>query len=267
MTKTLSKETKTISTKAELMDQAVEKMQQHLTLPDWTTLEKMVLAGRILHERGHDTGLAGQVTARISGSNHFVVQKLGVGFDEFTPNALLVVDQDINVVKGSGMPSPAVRFHAGIYDERPDVQCIIHTHSLHASALSMIGKPLEIAHMDSCVLYDDVAFLDSWPGVPVGFEEAELICGALGEKRSILLAHHGMLVTGRTVEEACALAVQFERAAAMQLLAMSAGSMQKITHELGLEAREWLLQEKRVQATFYYYARQILQRFPNCLKD
>ena len=252
-------------TKAELMDQAIVEMQQHLQLPDWTIMEKVALAGRILHARGHDTGLAGQVSARVQGSANFIAQKLGVGFDEFTPASLLAVDQNINVLQGSGMPSPAIRFHAKIYEARPEVQCIVHTNSPNASALSMIGCPLEIAHMDTCILYDDVAYLGEWPGVPVGHDEADLICEALGGKRSVLLAHHGLLVTGHSVEEACVIAVQFERAAKLQLLASAAGTIKKLKPELGLEARGWLLQEKRTQATFHYFARQVLEQFPHCL--
>lgn len=70
--------------------------------------------------------------------------------------------------------------------------------------------------MDICPLYDDCAFLKAWPGVPVGNEEGEIISAALGEKRAVLLAHHGMLVTGKTVEEACGLALLMERRGAMR---------------------------------------------------
>ena len=240
-------------------------MQEHLTIPGWSMAEKVVLAGRVLHAEGHDSGLAGQITARITGTNSFVTQRMGLGFDEIEVSNLLVVDKNLSVLEGRGMPSPANRFHAHIYHERPDVGCIVHTHPVHIAALSMLGKPLEIAHMDTCVLYDDVAFLDRWPGVPVGNHEGEIIAAALGTKRAILLAHHGLLVACHSVEEACIIAIQCERAATLQLLATAAGEIQKIEPTLGREAHDWLLLEKRVQATFYYYARKILKQFPGCL--
>ena len=174
-------------------------------------------------------------------------------------------DENLNVFEGSGMPSPANRFHAWIYREHPDVHCVIHTHPEHISALSMLGRPLEIAHMDTCVLYGDVAYLDAWPGIPVGNGEGKMISAALGSKRAILLAHHGLLVACRSVEEACVVAIQCERAATLQLLASPAGEIKKIDPILGQEAHDWLLEEKRVQATFYYFARKILQQFPDCL--
>jgi L-fuculose-phosphate aldolase len=113
--------------------------------------------------------------------------------------------------------------------------------------------------MDLCPLHDDCAFLERWPGVPVGNEEGEIISGALGDRRAILLAHHGQLVTGRTVEEACGLALLIERAARLQLLAMAAGEVKPIPPELGREAHDWISTPKRDQATFGYFARRVLR--------
>ena len=244
---------------------AQEQMRQHLRMPPWRVEEKIVLASRILYAQGHDSGLAGQITARIDGSSDFLTQQMGLGLDEIKIANLLRVNSELEVVTGSGMPNPANRFHAWIYRERPDVRCIIHTHALHASALSMLGRPLQVAHMDSCALFDDVAYLPAWPGVPVSDNEGELICTALAGKRAVLLAHHGLLVACHTVEEACVLALQFEHTAKLQLLAMAAGEIQKLDPVLAQEAHAWLLHENRVQATFHYQARKILQQFPECL--
>jgi L-fuculose-phosphate aldolase len=123
----------------------------------------------------------------------------------------------------------------------------------------MLETPLEVSHMDNCILYDDVAFVPKWPGVPVGNDEGELISGALGDKRSLLLAHHGLLVAGRTVEEACVIALAFERAAKMQLAAMAAGAIQPINPALATEARDWINTPKRNSVAFAYYARRTIK--------
>jgi L-fuculose-phosphate aldolase len=252
-------------TKTMRIAHAQEQMRQHLLMPSWNTEEKIVLASRILHVQGHDSGLAGQITARVDGSSDFLTQQMGLGLDEIQTSNLLRVNSELQVVTGNGMPNPANRFHAWIYRERPDVCCIIHTHALHASALSMLGRPLQVAHMDSCALHDDVAYLPVWPGVPVSDNEGELICMALENKRAVLLAHHGLLVACGTVEEACILAIQFEYTAKLQLLASSIGEIQLVDPLLAQEAHDWLLHQNRVQATFYYHARKILQQFPGCL--
>ncbi len=120
--------------------------------------------------------------------------------------------------------------------------------------------------MDNCVLYDDVAFLPKWPGVPVGNEEGELISQAIGDKHALLLAHHGLLIASSSIEEACILALAFERAARMHLLAASAGKIQPIDPELGREARDWILRGQRSAVAFAYYARRALKKNSDCLK-
>jgi len=243
--------------KADLVARARDDMARHLGRSDWSVRRKVALTCRILFAQGHDSGLAGQITARAEAPGTFYTQRLGLGFDEIEEDNLLVVDQDLTVLEGDGMANPANRFHAWIYRARPSTGCIVHTHPPHLCALGMLGRPLKIAQMDACLLYDDVAFLPDWPGLPVGNEEGEIISGVLGTKRAALLAHHGIVVAGDTVEEACVLAAQAERAARLQLLAEAAGQIAPIDPALGREAHDWLLQETKISATFAYFARRL----------
>lgn len=245
--------------KPQLVEIAKQRMKEHLSMPAWSMREKLSLACRILFQKGHDSGLAGQITGRAEKDGRFYTQQLGLGFDEVTATNLLIVDEHLNVIEGNGMANPANRFHTWIYREHPDVNCIIHTHPLHVSALSMLEKPLNISHMDTCVLYDDIGFLQKWPGVPVGNEEGKLISATLGTKRAALLAHHGLVVACRSVEEACVVALQCERAAELQLLAEAAGEIRDLEQPLARDAHDWILQEKRSQATFHYFARRMLR--------
>ncbi|MFB7620586.1 aldolase [Kitasatospora sp. NPDC056181] len=245
--------------KAELVELAHRRMLTAIPDNGWTTRQKLALTCRILFDAGHDSGLAGQITARAERPGTYYTQRLGLGFDEITESNLLLVDEDLNVLEGDGMANPANRFHSWVYRARPDVNCIIHTHPKHISALSMLETPLVVSHMDLCPLYDDCAFLEKWPGIPVGNEEGEIISTALGDKRAILLAHHGQLVATGTVEEACVLAVLFERAAELQLLASAAGRIQEIPDLLAREAHDWISTPKRGQASFAYYARRALR--------
>jgi L-fuculose-phosphate aldolase len=208
---------------------------------------------RILAAEGHESGLAGQVTARGEKPGTWWTLEFGYGFDEGTPARMVLVDEDLKPLSG-GRPNPGVRFHLWIYRTRPDVQAIVHTHAPYASALAATGKPLETIHMDSAMLHG-TAHLAEWPGVPVADDEGRIISGALGDAKTILLANHGLLTTGSYVEEAAYLAVFFERAARMQLRAMAAGGYQEVKPELAEEARDFLLQPSIVRATFAYWSR------------
>jgi L-fuculose-phosphate aldolase len=251
--------------KDELVRRAKQRMEQELVGETWSVGESIALTCRILYSRGHDSGLAGQITARGDAPGTYITQRLGLGFDEVSVSNLLVVDEDLNVVDGQGMANPANRFHSWIYRARPDVGCVIHTHPLYTSALSMLEIPLKVSHMDACMLYDDVAFLPKWPGVPVGNDEGEIITAALGDKRAVLLAHHGLVVACPTIQEACVIAVQFERAAKLQLIASAAGQIRDIDPALGQEAHDWILHGRRSTAAFAYFARQVLRTDQSCL--
>jgi L-fuculose-phosphate aldolase len=252
--------------KEQLIQQSFAQMDRHLQGTNYTPAQKLALTCRILFDNGHDSGLAGQITVRGEKPRTYLTQRLGFGFNEICAGNLLLVNEDLEVLEGDGMANPANRFHSWLYRARPDVQCIIHTHAIHTAALSMLEVPLEISHMDNCVLYDDVAFLPKWPGVPVGNEEGELISQAIGNKRALLLAHHGLLIAASSIEEACILALAFERAARMQLLAMSAGKIQPIDPNLGREAHDWILRGQRNAVGFAYYVRRSLRKSADCLE-
>jgi len=217
------------------------------------TEEALAACCRILAREGHESGLAGQVTARADQPGSFWTLQFGCGFEEATAKRMALVDEDLKPLRG-GRPNPGVRFHIWIYKKRPDVQAIVHTHAPFASALAATGKELKTIHMDGAMLHG-TAHLPEWPGVPVADDEGRIISAALGGAKSILLANHGLLTAGNSVEEAAYLAVFFERAARMQLAAMAAGGYREVKPELAAEAREFLLQPSIVRGTFAYWAR------------
>lgn len=241
------------------------KFDHRLDGNSWSQREKVALACRILFAAGHGSGLSGQISAR-EGDGQFITQRMGLGFDEISASNLLTVNHELAVIDGSGIANPANRFHGWIYRARPDVNCIIHTHPIYTSSLSMLEVPLVITHMDSCALHDEVSFFPRWPGVPVGDSEGAIISEALGDKRALLLGHHGLITATSSVEESCVLALQFERTARMQLIAMAAGELAKIDPVLAAEAHDWLLRPARINWTFAYYARRVLAQDDTCVQ-
>jgi L-fuculose-phosphate aldolase len=247
--------------KSDFDAQATKDMEQHLsTHSEWTVTQKLALTARMLAAEDHGSALAGQITARGEAPNTMWTARFGLGLDEINASDFILVDDDLNVLEGSGMPNPSNRFHLWIYRSRTDVSCIVHTHPPHVSALSLIGVPLVASHMDTAMFYEDCAWLPEWPGPPIGDEEGELISNALGDKRNILLAHHGQLSAGETVEQSAVLAIHFERAAKMQLLAMAAGEIKPLSPGPARHAHDYRLKKGPLNATFLYYSRQVLRR-------
>ncbi len=216
----------------------------------------LVNAAHILAHQGHAAGLAGQITMRDGESARLFTLTLGTGLEEATPDNIVLVDEGLNTLQGRGKANPGVRFHSWIYRHHPNVHAIVHTHPPAMSALSMLGIPMPVAHMDASMFYEDCGFLAHWPGVPTGDDEGALISQALGGKRSAVLVNHGVVCTGATLQEAVYLNVFAERNARISLDALAVGTLQPVEPAAAQEAHDFLLQPAIVNGTFAYWARQ-----------
>ncbi len=219
----------------------------------------------ILADEGHESGLAGQLSARGPEAGTFWTLPLGLAFDEVEEASWLLIDDALNVLAGAGShgirePNPATRFHLWIYRARADVNAIIHTHPPAASALAAAEQPLVVAHMDATPFFEDTAFLAQWPGLPTADREGEAIAAGLGAKHALLLAHHGLLTAGRTVQEAAFLAVFMERMARQQIDAAQVGGARPIAVDEARRARDFLRTDRIMDITFDAWVRKTERR-------
>src|SRR5690606_9656450 len=232
----------------------------------WNTAQKMTLACRMLAAQGHwHGGLAGQITARGDDPGTFWTLPFGIGADEAHVNGLILIDEDLNPLDGKSLPNPANRFHIWVYRHRPDVRCIVHTHPPATSALSMVGEPLVVAHMDATPCLEDCAYLPEWPGLPIGDHEGQILSEALGDERANLPATHGLLPVGKSIEEATVMALWLEQVAALQLKARALGPVKPVPADRARESHDFLVKPRILELTFAYFARRVLRETPDCL--
>lgn len=234
--------------------------------PNWTDAEKMALACRMLAADGHETIVPGLIAVRTAEPDVFLTLPMGIGFEEVRPSHILTIDAGLKVLRGNGKPPKAAGFLIKILQLRPDVRCGIHTHALYTAALSMVGEPLAVAHMDATMFFEDCAFLKEWPGNPVTELEGEIISRALGRKRAVLLANHGLGTVGETIEEAAWMALCFERAAKMQIRARSIGPLTSIDPEFARDAHNYMVDPSMIATQFRRFARRVLRHEPHCLE-
>src|SRR5215813_8645351 len=126
--------------KSAYYQQTDDRMNRHFQVADWSVRQKLALACRILAMEGHDSGLTGQLTARGPRPNTYYMLRFGLGLDEVAAGNLLLVDDDLNVLEGEGMPNPSNRFHLWIYRARSAVGSIMHTHPPHVLATRKVGS-------------------------------------------------------------------------------------------------------------------------------
>ena len=132
---------------------------------------------------------------------------------------------DGEVIDGNRpLNAAAFAIHSQIHAARPDVVAAAHAHSVHGKAWSSLRRPLDPLTQDSCAFYAEHGLFDDYTGVVLDLEEGKRIAHALGGRKAVILANHGLLTVGQTsVDEAAWWFITMERTCQAQLLVEAAG--------------------------------------------
>ncbi len=122
-------------------------------------------AYRILDQDGQSSAIAGHLTARLPGERTMFAHRWGMGFDEVERDDILEADFDLRTLAGSGRVNPTLHIHTQIYAQRPDVNCIIHTHARNAIALGCIGANLEPITQTGLIFFEDITLFAEFGGI------------------------------------------------------------------------------------------------------
>lgn len=194
----------------------------------WEKEKREVLdACRRIVVAGLVAGSSGNVSRRVQGPDGaplVAITPSRLPYHRLTADDILVIDFEGDPVEGDGVPSSETLVHLALYSARADVGAVIHTHSVHASALAVAG--LEIPPL----LDEQVVALGG--AVPVaeyamaGSQElANRACAALSQGNAVLLRNHGALGVGADLEEAVAVCELVERLAQVYVLALGLGKV------------------------------------------
>lgn len=172
----------------------------------------------------------GNISVRDAESGLVVIKASGIRYEEMGSEHMVVMDSSGEVVEGNFKPSSDVYSHLYIYNHRPDVGGVVHTHSPYATAFAAVGKPIP------CVL---TALADEFGGeIPCGGfaligDEAigKVILESIGNSQAVLLKNHGVFTVGRSGEEALKAAVMVEDNARTVWLAFQLGQPEEIPQE------------------------------------
>ncbi len=113
-----------------------------------------------------------------------------------------------------------------------------HSHSVHGKAFASLRRPLRPLTQDSCIFFEDHGLYDGYGGVANDVEEGKRIAAAVGGTKAAILANHGLITVGHTVDEAAFWFVTMERTCQAELLAMAAGDPTSIDDETAREAHQ-----------------------------
>ena len=155
----------------------------------------------------------------------FFLNRYGLHWSEVSASNLLALNARGELLEGEGeFEKTAFYIHSRIHLAHPRAACVLHTHMPYATALTLLeGGRLEMAEQNALRFHDDIAYDDIYNGLVVDEAEGDRLARALGAKRVMFLASHGVIVVGETVADAFDSLYYLERACRLQVLARSMG--------------------------------------------
>ena len=164
---------------------------------------ELAAAFRIAHHLDWNIDTLNHITLRIPDTDTFLMNPLGLGWDEITASGLATAAYDGQVVSHAGvrLATAGFNFHSGILKARPHLNCVIHVHATAGVVIAATKRGLEIVDQSGCHLYDEVGGHD-FEGFAQEEDEVPRILNDLGDKHCLMMWNHGMLTVGRTLGEA-----------------------------------------------------------------
>ena len=186
--------------------------------------EQICLLAKSMFERGLTGGSTGNISAR-TGDGGLLVSPTGTSFGRLDPARLSRFDAAGRLVSGDP-PTKEMPLHAAVYDTRSTAGAVVHLHSCHAVALSMMPDVDEDSFLPPLTPYaimklGKVKLLPFFrPGDPA---MGDAVRGLAGKRSAVMLANHGPVVAGKDVEAACNAIEELEDTARLAMLTRGAG--------------------------------------------
>lgn len=161
-------------------------------------------------------------------SDHFLINRYGVTFDQMTASDLVKIDHQGNIVakgdQGKMVNVAGFVIHSALHHANDQINCVIHTHTADGIAVSAQEKGLLPLSQHALKFYNNIAYHE-YEGIAFSTEERERLVKDLGEHRCMILRNHGLLATGNSIARAFHEIYFLERACQIQIKAMSSSKL------------------------------------------
>jgi ribulose-5-phosphate 4-epimerase/fuculose-1-phosphate aldolase len=195
----------------------------------------LAAALRLAVRFGFNEGIDNHFSLVVPGStDRFLLNPWGMHWDEVRASDLLVVDAGGKLVSGVVEPEATAFFiHSRIHRGVPHAACVLHTHMPYATALTTLANGrIEPISQSAMRFWGKVAYDDTYNGLVLDDEEGDRLTRAIGDKRVLFLANHGVVVIGETVARAFNDLYHLERVCQLQCIAMQTGRpLRRLTAE------------------------------------
>src|ERR1700751_2761047 len=193
---------------------------------EWQTRLDLAACYRLVDLFGWSDLINTRITARLPGRHdHFLINPYGLLFEEVTASSLVKIDADGNKIEPSEaeVNSGGFAIPSTVHMARPEIACVLHTHSIAGCAVSMQKDGLLPLNQHALQVIGDIAYHD-YEGAGRSSDERARLLADLGDRHILVLRNHGLLIVGTSIATAFIATYRMERACAMQLAFPQSGA-------------------------------------------
>lgn len=192
---------------------------------EWQQRVDLAAAYRLAHYYRMTDQIYTHLTAKVPGTEHFLINPYGVLFDEVTASCLVKVDLDGKVIldpTGIGINPAGFLIHSCVHRARPDFTCVLHAHTAAGLAVAAQKRGLLMLTQHAMRFFNRLGYHD-YEGIALNPAEQERLVRDLGPHKAMILRNHGLLAAGTTIRDAFEQLYYLERACDAQIKALAGG--------------------------------------------
>ena len=205
----------------------IESMKDRCTAAEWQARVDLAACYRLVAIYGMSDMMANHISARVPDEDGaFLINAYGMMYEEITASSLIKIDHDGNILSKPdfgeldyGVNVAGYVIHSAVHEARPEVACVIHTHSWASMAVSALECGL-LPITQTSMRFLKIGYHD-YQGVVLDLEEQASLINDLGQGEALILRNHGVLTVGRSIGEAFNWMHRVELACHSQLAAMA----------------------------------------------
>ena len=204
-----------------------KSLKDEVSPEEWQTRVELAACYRLVDQFGMTDLIYNHITARIPGTENILINLYGLLYKEITASSLVKITLDGEILHKQdtdyGINKSGYVIHGCIHRARPDVACIIHTHTRAGMAVAAMKCGLLPMSQTSMRFVGHLGYHD-YEGPAVDLAERERLVRDLGAHDAMILRNHGLLTCGATIQQAFNTMYQLELSCRGQVDAMAAGA-------------------------------------------
>ncbi|RTZ43412.1 class II aldolase/adducin family protein [Candidimonas sp. SYP-B2681] len=203
--------------------------RDQISAEEWQVRVDLAALYRLVALFGWDDLIFTHITAKVPGTEHFLINPYGLMFDEITASSLVKIDLAGNKVMESDYDINPAGFtiHSCIHAARKDAMCVLHTHSINGVAVSAQKAGLLPLSQFAFIVLQSLSYHE-YEGLALDPDEQPRLVKDLGENNYLILRNHGLLTVGLTMADAFQAMHRLEAACMVQVRAQAGGELNHI---------------------------------------